>query len=100
MKNKKPSMESALKTYWSRIADYEATRTDSPWDWHLQAWAADQVAVAREEAFSAAERLNIKAKMEKADARRKAIMAVCSETGEDELYWMKRKRVPFTQDGK
>lgn len=91
-KKHQPTLDEAIKTYWARIADYEATRNDSPFDYRLQGWAAEQVAVAREEAFKAAERLNRRGGMEKREARQKAILTVCSETGEDEKFFQAKKR--------
>lgn len=85
-------LDEALQLYWSRIADYEATRTDSPYDYRLQAWAAEQVAVTRDTAFKAAERLNTRGGMFTTDARRKAIETVCAETGEDAAYFMPKSR--------
>lgn len=89
-----PSMhpEEALQLYWSRIADYEATRNDSPFDYRLQAWAAEQVAVARDTAFKAFERLNKRSGMFTTDARVKAIQSVCEQTGEDADFFLKRLR--------
>lgn len=85
-------LDEALQLYWSRISDYEATRRETPYDYRLQAWAAEQVAIARDTAFKAAERLNTRAGMFTTDARIKAIEAVCSETGEDPQHFLSRIR--------
>lgn len=81
----------AEKGYWEACADYDMTRQNTPLDWRLQGFAADQVALWRERWIKAAQRV-LDARV---DRRARAFVAttlVQIETGEPREFYETRKR--------
>lgn len=77
--------------YWQACADYEMTRTETPYDWKLQAMAADTVALWRERWIKATER-SFDRQRPVQERKAYAVLAVAHETGEPREFYDVRKR--------